>query len=333
MDKGKYFGLAFVLFLILIFLCAPFLFAQHGEITAEPVGIELIMAPNPAAQEVESNIMGNVFTDFNKDVESPTIDPTAYVHSLASVIGDATIGKRVMISPGASIRSDEGQPIHIGDESNAQDGVIVHALETEELAGGHWEEVEGRTYEINGSKYAVYIGERVSLAHQAQVHGPAVIGDDTFVGMQVLVFCAKVGNHCVLEPTAKVVGAKVSGGIVIEDGRYVPAGMVVTTQEEADNLPLIANESHYAYEHTNHAVVHVNCALADGYNREKISIQQAAEEEKSALEARLAALEAKIDDLSKESTAESTALPSPSVWSVSPSPFIFPWISARPAFW
>ncbi|MGA1826068.1 MAG: hypothetical protein ACMUIP_15540 [bacterium] len=297
MEKGKYCARVFIILLTFIFLMAPFSSARDIETTHEVMEPVLISAPVPSEMEVESNVMSNVLADFNKAVESPSIDPTAYVHPLASVIGDATIGRRVMISPGASIRSDEGQPIHVGDESNAQDGVILHALETEELSDGHWEEKEGRTYEINGKKYAVYIGDRVSLAHQAQVHGPASVGDDTFVGMQVLVFCAQIGSHCVLEPTAKVVGTKVAGGIVIEDGRYVPAGTVVTTQEQADALPLIADEPNYAYLTTNHAVVHVNCALADGYNREKIAIQQAEADEKAALEARIAALEAKIGNL------------------------------------
>jgi len=76
--------------------------------------------------------------------------------------------------------------------------------------------------------------------------------------MQVLVFNAKVGSNCVLEPKSGVIG------VTIPDGRYVPAGVVVTSQEDADNLPEIYGG--YGYEHTNEAVVYVNTNLADGYN-------------------------------------------------------------------
>lgn len=131
--------------------------------------------------------MSNVYADFNKEVESPKIDATAYVHPLASVIGDVEIGESVMVSPCASIRGDEGQPIFIGDESNAQDGVVIHALETEELSDGHWHTRDARLFEVDGKLWTVHIGDRVSLAHQAQVHGPATVGNDTFIGMQALV--------------------------------------------------------------------------------------------------------------------------------------------------
>ncbi len=41
---------------------------------------------------------------------------------------------------------------------------------------------------VEGKKYSVCIGKRVSLSHQSQVHRPAKVGDNTFVGMQALVF-------------------------------------------------------------------------------------------------------------------------------------------------
>jgi len=65
--------------------------------------------------------------------------------------------------------------------------------------------VEKNLVEYNGEKYAVYVGNHVSLAHQCQVHGPALIDDETFVGMQAFVFKAKVGKDCVIEPAAKII--------------------------------------------------------------------------------------------------------------------------------
>lgn len=73
----------------------------------------------------------NVLTNFNTRVSQPEIDPSTYVHPLASVIGRVILGKNIMVSPMASVRGDEGQPLFIGDDSNVQDGVIIHALETE----------------------------------------------------------------------------------------------------------------------------------------------------------------------------------------------------------
>jgi len=202
-----------------------------------------------------SNIRANPVTPWNPEPTEPVIDPTAYIHPQASVIGDVTIGASVMVSPMASVRSDEGMPIFVGDETNIQDGVVLHALETIDEEG---EPVEKNLVEVDGKKYAVYVGERVSLAHQSQIHGPAYVGNDTFIGMQALVFKAKVGNNCVLEPTSAVIG------VTIPDGRYVPAGTVVTSQAEADKLPEVTDD--YAYRHTNEAVVYVNVNLAEGYN-------------------------------------------------------------------
>lgn len=220
------------------------------------VGI-LLVAPvlaQPRSAMTPAMLQSNVHTDFNPNIESPVIDVTAFVHPQASVIGNVTIGKRVMIAPQAAIRGDEGQPIYIGDETNVQDCVVLHALETE----SHGQVVAKNLMAVGDKKYAVYIGSKVSLAHQSQVHGPAVVGDNTFVGMQSLVFKARVGKNCVLEPRALVMGVNVP------DGRFVPAGLVLTKQAEADNMPEITDD--YPFKKLNDGVIHVNTSLADGYN-------------------------------------------------------------------
>jgi carbonic anhydrase len=195
----------------------------------------------------------NVVTDFSSRIYDPVIDPSTYVHPLAAVVGHVILGKNIMVSPFAAIRGDEGQPLFVGDDSNVQDGVVIHALETE-MNG---QPIEKNLYEINGKKYAVYVGSRVSLAHQVQIHGPAVVLDETFVGMKSLVFKSYVGKNCVIEPGCTVMS------VTIPDGRYVPAGSVVKTQEEADKLPVITED--YAFRTLNKGVVHVNTALAKGY--------------------------------------------------------------------
>ncbi|MGI6387184.1 MAG: carbonic anhydrase [Desulfomonilia bacterium] len=197
----------------------------------------------------------NVVTDFCPKESMPSIDATAYIHPLAAVIGNVTIGRRVMVAPFAAVRGDEGQPIRVDDESNVQDGVVLHGLETE-LKG---RPVEKNLVEACGEHYAVYVGKRVSLAHQVQIHGPARVGDDSFVGMQTLVFKSWVGKNCVVEPGCVLMG------VSVPDGRYVPAGTVLKKQDDAENLPVITDD--YPLKDLNKGVIHVNTALADGYNR------------------------------------------------------------------
>ena len=195
----------------------------------------------------------NVKTDFSAKVSEPLIGSGTFVHPLAAVIGNVILGNNVMVAPTACVRGDEGQPLYIGNETNVQDGVVIHALETE-LDG---KPMEKNLMEVDGEKYAVYVGNRVSLAHQAQIHGPAVVMDDTFVGMKVLVFKSFVGRNCVIEPGVILMGVK------IPDGRYVPAGSIIKTQLDADNLPEITLD--YPMKDMNKGVLHVNKALAKGY--------------------------------------------------------------------
>lgn len=200
------------------------------------------------------NIHANVRATFNDEEKVPDIDQSAYIHPLAAVIGNVHLGRRVMVAPAASVRGDEGQPIWVSDDVNVQDGVVLHALETHV----NGELVREAVVEVDGEFYGVHIGDRVSLAHQSQVHGPARIDKDTFVGMQALVFRATVGKNCVIEPKALVMGVNIA------DGRYVPAGALITTQSAADHLPYITEE--YPLRNLNNAVVHVNVELAHGYH-------------------------------------------------------------------
>jgi carbonic anhydrase len=55
--------------------------------------------------------------------------------------------------------------------------------------------------------------------------------------------------------------------VSVSDGRYVPAGAIITTQEQADNLPFITAE--YPLRRLNSAVVHVNTQLATGYGQQQ----------------------------------------------------------------
>jgi carbonic anhydrase/acetyltransferase-like protein (isoleucine patch superfamily) len=224
---------------------------------------------NATTATTPTNIRPSVQTDFNPNVTSPRISKTAFVDPLAVIIGDCEIGKLVLVASFAVCRGDEGTPIHIGDYSNVQEGVFLHALETTD----HGKNIDDRRYSAQGSLlkandtafkngFAVYIGDKVSLTHGTQVHGPAYVGNDTFVGMKSLIFNAKVGNRVAIG-----VSSTVTDGVTIPDNKFVPPGSIITTEAQADALPARVGSP---YEKINSFVLHVNQELAKGYNVQTI---------------------------------------------------------------
>ncbi|MCK7477814.1 MAG: hypothetical protein M0C28_10525 [Candidatus Moduliflexus flocculans] len=97
----------------------------------------------------------NVKTDFSAKVSEPVIGSGTFVHPLAAVIGNVILGNNVMVAPTACVRGDEGQPLHVGDDTNVQDGVVIHALETE-LDG---KPVEKNQMEVSGKEIRGLCGE------------------------------------------------------------------------------------------------------------------------------------------------------------------------------
>jgi SulP family sulfate permease len=170
---------------------------------------------------------------------------TAFVHNQASVIGKVVLGEHVHIAAGSSVRADEGSPFFIGDNSNIQDGVVIHALKDRKVV-------------VGGEDWAVFVGRNVSMAHDALVHGPCYIGDDTFVGFKAVVHDSVVGSHCYIGIGAVVVGVE------IPDGRFVPHGRIVDSADAVAQLPLVSD----AHREFNEDVVEVNRGLATAYRRD-----------------------------------------------------------------
>ena len=177
--------------------------------------------------------------------QSAVVARTAYVHPKASLIGRVILGESVHIAASASVRADEGSPFFIGSSSNLQDGVVVHALKDKHVL-------------VRGEPWAVYIGEHVSVAHDALVHGPCYIGDHSFVGFKAVVHDAVVGGGCFLGIGSVVVGVEIPAG------RFVPPGMIIDTQDKADALGA-ATEAH---GELNADVVDVNRGLAAAYREQ-----------------------------------------------------------------
>lgn len=234
------------------------------------------------------NIHPNVRTNFNQNVTFPNIEDTAFIHPFAVVIGDCYIGNMVMMSPTAVCRGDEGTPIHIGDFSNIQDGVLIHDLQTATDIKNFDQRLfnkEGERISINDSRtvqegeYSVFVGNGSSLAHHAMIHGPAWIGNDTFIGMKTIVYNAKVGDN-----VAVGISSVITNGVEIPDNKFVPPGSVVTSQEQANNLP---DRIGTPFEEYNKGVVDVNIKLAEGYSQEeleKMIIEREAQMELQGLE-------------------------------------------------
>jgi carbonic anhydrase/acetyltransferase-like protein (isoleucine patch superfamily) len=282
------FAIAVVLILILVTTSSSQIFANTAA--AGPKQQPLSTIANDTNNTIRSNsrllsssmnTRPNIHTDFNPSVKFPTISKFAYVDPLAVIIWDCEIGKLVLIAPFAVCRGDEGTPIHIGDYSNMQDGVLLHALETT----AHGKNIDDRRYSAEGSLlkandsefktgFAIYVGDKVSLAHGVQVHGPAYIGNDTFVGMESLIFNAKVGKRVAIG-----VSSTVTDGVTIPDNKFVPPGSLITTQAQADALPARVGSP---YEKINSFVLHVNQELAKGYNAQ--TIQKLATEMEEKLE-------------------------------------------------
>jgi|GEM_PF-1186587 len=194
-----------------------------------------------------------VTTSYSDTMERPIVPASTYVHPQASLVGYIEVGHQSLIAPQASIRADVGKSIVLGDRVCVLDGAVIQALPTQE--GG--KPLIQNTVMVNGETYAVHVGDRAVIAPQAQIHGPAVIGPDSYVGMQALVFRSRVGERCVVEPRAAVIGVNVP------DGHVVPAGMVVTDQEQANRLPVLSPGHPYA--DTARQTVKSSVELARGY--------------------------------------------------------------------
>ena len=121
------------------------------------------------------------------------IDPTAFIHPAAVVLGDVTLGKRVSVWPTAVLRGDS-DVIVIGDDSNVQDGTIIHADEG----------------------IPTHIGARVGIGHRAIVHG-ATVEDDVLIAMgAVILNGAQIGS-----------GSIIGAGAVVTEGKRIPENSLV----------------------------------------------------------------------------------------------------------
>jgi carbonic anhydrase/acetyltransferase-like protein (isoleucine patch superfamily) len=123
----------------------------------------------------------------------PDVSDSAWVAGGATLIGSVTIGARSSVWFATVLRAD-GDRIVVGEETNLQDGVVVHA----------------------DPGFPVSVGDRVSVGHRAVVHG-CTVEDDVLIGMGAVVLNGAHIGHSSL----------VAAGAVVLEGTAVPPRSLV----------------------------------------------------------------------------------------------------------
>ena len=154
----------------------------------------------------------------------PSTSRDVYIGPNSTVIGDVIIKSPVFIGFNSVIRADIGSSFFIGSNTNIHDNCQIHGQ-------------NGRYMRIGNSNWAVYIDGEVSILHGSIINGYCRIGKNTFVGQMVEISNAQIKQNCVI-----MHGAKISGGIIIPERRFVKSGMNLFSQRDADNLPIVPIE-------------------------------------------------------------------------------------------
>lgn len=142
-----------------------------------------------------------------------------FVAHNATVIGSVELGDNVSIWYNAVLRADT-DVIAIGDDTNIQDGAVLHVDQGAPLT----------------------IGRGVTVGHKAVVHG-CTVGDYCLIGINAVVLNrARIGKRCIIGANALIAEGK-----EIPDGSLVVGspGRVVRTLSEAEQQALEGMAAHY----------------------------------------------------------------------------------------
>jgi len=127
----------------------------------------------------------------------PVVDPTAFVHPTAVLIGDVIVGAGCYVGAGAVLRGDFGRII-LKDGSNLQDNCVAHSFPGQDAV----------------------IEEDGHVGHGAELHG-CVVGREALVGM----------NAVVMD------GAEIGAGSFVGAMSFVRAGMIVPPKTLVAGVP------------------------------------------------------------------------------------------------
>lgn len=156
----------------------------------------------------------------------PVVDPSAFVHPTATLIGDVIIGPGCYIGPGAVMRGDFGRLVMQGG-SNLQDTCIVHGFPANDTVVEEMGHI-GHGAVLHGCR----IGRNALVGMNAVVMDGAVIGEDAFVAAMCFV---KAG----FEVPARALVAGVPGKVI----RQVTEAEVAWKSEGTVEYQLLARRS------------------------------------------------------------------------------------------
>lgn len=106
----------------------------------------------------------------------PVVDPGAFVHPTAVLIGDVIIGAGCYIGPSASLRGDFGRII-VGEGSNVQDSCVLHAFPGADCV------LEPNSHLGHGAiVHGAHVGSYTMVGMNAAVMDGCVIGEDALIG-------------------------------------------------------------------------------------------------------------------------------------------------------
>jgi carbonic anhydrase/acetyltransferase-like protein (isoleucine patch superfamily) len=141
--------------------------------------------------------------------KTPKIGENCFVAPSAELIGDVTVGRNCSIWYNCTLRGDV-MPIVIGDETNIQDGCVLHG-----------------TYK----KCGAVLGNKVTVGHSVILHG-CKIGDLVLIGMgSIIMDQAEI-------PSRSIVGA---GSLVTENAKF-PEGHLILGRPAKAVRPLTPEE-------------------------------------------------------------------------------------------
>ena len=144
------------------------------------------------------------------DGVAPDVDSEAWIAPGATLVGAVTVRADASIWFGAVLRGD-GDTLEIGEESNIQDGSVLHT----------------------DPRFPLTVGRAVSVGHGAVLHG-CTVEDEVLVGMHATVLNgARIGR-----------GSLVAAGAVVLEGTQVPPGSLVAGVPAKVRRPLSEAERH-----------------------------------------------------------------------------------------
>lgn len=177
----------------------------------------------------------------NPSGDLPVVAESAFVDPTAILCGKVIVGENVFIGPYAVIRADEVddngemEPIIIGDNSNIQDGVVIHSK--------------------SGAR--VEIGHNTSIAHRSIVHGPCSVGSEAFIGFNSVLFNCTIGCGAVVRHNSVV------EGVDVPDKFHIPSTSNIRNADDLATIPLVLADASSFSE----SVRETNVQLVAGYKK------------------------------------------------------------------